>query len=598
MRGIDGFVPGVNPEKYREKYSAENSPENIAKDFNYFQPKFEQPIGPDQYDYIRRITDQLKDVPCKRKDIRAIGILGKDVYDKLLILRALREEFPNVIFFTTDIDARYWHHTELQYTRGLVVASSYGLQLCHIYQGDILQFRSSYQTSLFTATLLALDIIDKAKLENNTPRIYEIGWRGPYDLTSQNPHKHIHTERNYLKWNTQTSYFFFLVILSWVVLYLLTCYTSPKKAYFNNDKKLYPCFKKIWNMFRLVSGIFFVVFFCVALISSSSVTGEPITLLDGISIWPTNLMRLFCGFLSLYLFILSIQHIKRFHDDCSNGYHYVSICKNAICKKWHEFHKRKREKRKYLIGIGCLLHTFTSFGYMFYINSPLIPTRGNLCFLTDKVILCGGFSIMSLLTCYIVIDTYYFWRFMQDELLNQIYPSQSQGIAQQTNNNNKSEAKDIIKLMHIFIFIAKKTEVSGKITTYPFIALFLVILSRNSFFENLTWTLPISIVIGLTVIIILFSAILLFYTAKDLRHRIIHSLNDKLLEFKKPLGYKGKTKRKEAAAFLEFCIQYIENLKIGAFAPLSHNSIFISLLTPFGGIGTASLIQYLFHRFS
>jgi hypothetical protein len=37
------------------------------------------------------------------KRIKAIGILGGDVFDKLLILRALRPEFPKALFFTTEV---------------------------------------------------------------------------------------------------------------------------------------------------------------------------------------------------------------------------------------------------------------------------------------------------------------------------------------------------------------------------------------------------------------------------------------------------------------------------------------------------------------
>ena len=33
-------------------------------------------------------------------------MLGSDVYDKLLILQALRPAFPRAVFFTTDLNAR------------------------------------------------------------------------------------------------------------------------------------------------------------------------------------------------------------------------------------------------------------------------------------------------------------------------------------------------------------------------------------------------------------------------------------------------------------------------------------------------------------
>ena len=37
----------------------------------------------------------------------AIGLLGADVYDKMMILRALRPEFPAAVFFTNNYDAHF-----------------------------------------------------------------------------------------------------------------------------------------------------------------------------------------------------------------------------------------------------------------------------------------------------------------------------------------------------------------------------------------------------------------------------------------------------------------------------------------------------------
>ncbi|HND52577.1 MAG TPA: hypothetical protein PLV92_09280, partial [Pirellulaceae bacterium] len=68
--------------------------------------------GAAQLDYLRRLVKRLKDRPVDEPPLRAIGILASDVYDKLLLLRALRDEFPNVVIFTTDLDQRLLHPAE------------------------------------------------------------------------------------------------------------------------------------------------------------------------------------------------------------------------------------------------------------------------------------------------------------------------------------------------------------------------------------------------------------------------------------------------------------------------------------------------------
>ena len=76
---------------------------------------------------------------------------------KLLILQALRPEFPNASFFTTDLDALLLPDKKSHYTRNLLVASSYGLKPDERLQLDnISPFRNSYENSAFITALLAV----------------------------------------------------------------------------------------------------------------------------------------------------------------------------------------------------------------------------------------------------------------------------------------------------------------------------------------------------------------------------------------------------------------------------------------------------------
>ncbi len=69
-------------------------------------------------------------------EIRAIGVVGTDFYDKLLVLRALRKSFPRAWFFTTDLDAGFCHPEEYDHARNLLVASHFGLSLQRKLQGS------------------------------------------------------------------------------------------------------------------------------------------------------------------------------------------------------------------------------------------------------------------------------------------------------------------------------------------------------------------------------------------------------------------------------------------------------------------------------
>src|SRR5512146_1888393 len=116
-------------------------------------PTRDRPEGTSQLDYVRALVARIHD---EGEGARAIGILGTDPYDALLIIKALRPFFPHAIFFTVDLDARHLHPSEYKSTRNMVIASPFGLQLEGGLQRDVPPFRSSYQTSAYFAALQAV----------------------------------------------------------------------------------------------------------------------------------------------------------------------------------------------------------------------------------------------------------------------------------------------------------------------------------------------------------------------------------------------------------------------------------------------------------
>ena len=67
---------------------------------------------------MRALATRIQD---EGEGAKAIGILGSDPYDALLILKALRPAFPHAIFFTVDLDARHLHASEYKWTRNMVM---------------------------------------------------------------------------------------------------------------------------------------------------------------------------------------------------------------------------------------------------------------------------------------------------------------------------------------------------------------------------------------------------------------------------------------------------------------------------------------------
>jgi hypothetical protein len=188
MRGLDGLAT-LHGKNYAD-------PSAIAK-----RPSGVEPAeGTPQFDYIRRLSDFLGEVSNPLapayKDPAAIVILGTDVYDKLTILKLLRERFRQSLFLTTDLDALYWHPEYLSLTRNLIVASPFSIEIADFRgvskkagssnvdprsERDVgrrrirrVVFRDSYQTALYHAVWFALE--RKGVREwATTAKLYEVG---------------------------------------------------------------------------------------------------------------------------------------------------------------------------------------------------------------------------------------------------------------------------------------------------------------------------------------------------------------------------------------------------------------------------------------
>ncbi len=101
---------------------------------------------------------------------------------------AVRDRLSSgVVYFTTDLDARYNLPSEWRTTHNLLVASGFGLRLHRYYQGNIPPFRDSLQTAGFAATVAA---VDPAQMEKGgwrqqlgLPRVYEIGRTEAFDMS-------------------------------------------------------------------------------------------------------------------------------------------------------------------------------------------------------------------------------------------------------------------------------------------------------------------------------------------------------------------------------------------------------------------------------
>lgn len=304
MRGLDGDVPtptaappGKTPDDKGDKKGAERAADPASR-----------AEGPEQLDYVRRLARDLialeRDLKAanNRDSIFAIGILGNDVHDKLLILQALRPLLPGAVFFTTDLDARLVDPAQGEWTRGLIVSSAFALR--HVLpeadhdpvkerrcQWPIPPFRSSYQTSYFVATRSALDGIDgdstppecraAAQRGSGDAQLFELGRTGPVGLLK--PANFTAGGRGWPK---------VLVVSATLVVLLVTMYRRDWIRVLMRTLLAFMARRPIGTALMVIAGSVAIwwnwddLTLLVCPFRDGQPCSEPFSLTEGISIWP------------------------------------------------------------------------------------------------------------------------------------------------------------------------------------------------------------------------------------------------------------------------------------------------------------------------
>ncbi len=630
LRGVDGRVAGET-----ERKGDKPEKKDVAPTDRTF---LELPEGRSQLDYIPRLVQRLRTM-AEHGTVKAIGILGSDVYDKLLLLQSLRHEFPEVIFFTTELDARLFHARELAWSRNLLVASSYGLQLENKLQGKIPPFRDSSQTALFVACLRAMSY---RGIPHYVPesRLFEVGRLEPVDI-SVTP-SHFHPSRPGLVGKPDAGAWKG-AIYGAVLLPLLLATLAPISPSLRRwlrilgvlfgslviplaRRMIRPPFNRT-NAVRYSMWAWLLLLLMVALLvcvhfNHFTPEGEVFSLWNGVSIWPSEILRLLGFYLSLGGLIYSWCRLNDSNLELSARYHltpstscsrfsFRDLCcafwpasvsrQAASISQWKDATGPKVKAStiwiKYL-ELGSLqnrLNRFVPpsvlyFGFgMFLVRAfgpPMVPYRGGSTVVVVDTICLMLFILSFVLVMFAVLDQ----ARLSTRLIQLLADKPTDwGKAQDEAADERGmEAKHIDDFLDIR-FIAQRTAALGSLIYFPFGLLALMVISRSDVFDRWPWPPSLLALFGLNSLFTLFSAISLKRTAARARKVALHNLRTHLL---KVLG-SGAPNKDEQAEQIRETMEEIQSLKEGAFAPLPLHPAVGAALLPFGGAGVVALLEYL-----
>ena len=611
LAGLDGELPPKDPGK-----GSMEGPTRGSFDLHSMGTVLgmERPIGRGQLDYLRRLAKTLLDEEAGIPGgFRAIGVLGSDVYDKLLVLQALRPSFPQAIFFTTDLDGRLAHPEQLPWTRNLIIASHFGLELRKDLQEPIPPFRDAYQTALFFSMLQALQKPGtQIEISQVSPRVFEVGRSGPFDLSRFDPlgsPPSIHPTRADLDPSSglprEISWRTFLMIGGILVLILLCAMLVSSEVWDGTFVLL--ASPRFWGTTGLALAVILGVVWWAM---SDGADGEPFVFMDGISVWPTQAIRLLAFFLCGGFFVYAGWSLRTNEARLIDRFDFPGLPKGVpsglglgrvigihhwrpssgrstpVHQVWLDYLRLGRWPNRWVrYSLQAILYWLLGVLLLQAFGLPHTPCRGQACFLINIVVLMASVLGMVLLMFFVVDATRLCRRFIKHLVEEQIeWPDEWL----------KKEAKrrgvhpDSVHEWLSIDLIAARTDVIGHLIYYPFIVLFLMYVARHPSFDR--WDFPIGLILLLTI-----NAVYAFGNAVALRRSAEQAKQSALTQLRKKLVRLSDTipGQKESREQVERVIEAVRNNHEGAFLPFTAHPIFGAIALPSGGYGLVLLMEYL-----
>jgi hypothetical protein len=685
VRGLDGQMPNVGGlnDGPRGK-DAGSKPEKDSKDNVRIKPDPNvkaRAEGQSQFDYLQRLGDRIQHLDAElrsegRRGIEAVGVLGSDLYDKLLVLQALRPLLPNAWFFTTDLDALLLHPTAQSVSRNLLVASGFGLQLRPDVQGAVPPFRGNYQTAEFLTARVAIHS-DSAPNPcwTGSPLLFEIGsarefqfaetaspetqackaalldceesppgGRPPGACTAAHS-EGLRPDHTLCKdeltscrliqpvatpmWPRFSSHASLglagiglcvglgLVGIPLAIRRLRK--ETPDVGAPATSKTPAPFSLSTWALVALGLVIIVGVVLIVATPVEDWLTqgGQPMLLLEGISLWPAILLRLATLLLCIWLLLYSLDklnanmaqierelHLEQKRDEAKDGwaglpkewsfwtklaysfgYDPPNAAGDDMSCFWRKYFYRGRlgpRLGRVLIGVVAVLGFWGVLVLIF--GNAHAPTRDYVSVLLYHGVTIVLFIFTLTLIFFVGDATWLCWRLARDIRPETVFwPPRTLEEFSQRYGLLQEALADCLDLL----FLARRSKCITTLLYGPFLIIALIVVSHSPLLAHYGRSIPALVTMGLAVLIVIGCVVALRISAEATRIEARRRLTERLIRAK------GVSNDAPFAGQLELVLRRIEELRDGAFSPFTQQPVVRAMLLPLGGLGGTALLNYL-----
>jgi hypothetical protein len=349
----------------------------------------------------------------------------------------------------------------------------------------------------------------------------------------------------------------------------------------------------------------------VALLAQYCAAEEPLAFFSGISIWPTEMLRLIALMLAIFFMIKASVDLRTNARKIEAEFSFTALpltpfrwrhlgigfehwqmkepartSRFSAEEAWHTYLCRNKFWPR-VIRVGALFTLYFLFSFIIYrlFPPPPAPARGEMAFQVDKVVFVLAAVGLMLLSFYVVDAIQLNSNFIR--MFGREVTKWGRGVIDRSHRSPPLTEKELSAYHEIF-FVAQRTQVVAPLIWYPLIVLTLLVVATSSFFDNWTWPASLVLIYAITAAWALGSAILLRRAAEQLRETALNDLRRFRL-----MGHEVDAKRQT----FDELIAEIRDLKTGAFAPLTEQPFIRAILLPGGGLGLLAVGQRLLDIF-
>jgi hypothetical protein len=596
----------------------------------------EYPAGRAQLDRVKDMIarQQRRDGSTVLKPLDAIVILGSDVYDKLLLIQAARVVAPRALLLTTDLDSRFFDPAEYDATRNLIVVSALGFS-DHKDQDmrqapEPVHFRDAYQTSTYLAIRQAICEFHRADADCvrpvGDPRIFEVGRTRPVALDVKSIE-----ESNVVQTQATADIFAVLFIAA---LVLTSAFVGGRYLLWLASEHHLQA-HLLWTLVGLAGyvGVYWLWFWPKATVPGV----EPFYLLEGVSIWPTQILRqittvLACGFMIFMVYDVRRSNTrleKRNPLLCPAGSvpAFESLAEQLRhCARWFWFARRPTGLRKFWesASVNYWVHTLAARSNDSTQHIDVTPaevwTRYRQLGHAPVRLLRIGTSFASLVALYLLIwivasddvnsvparagllkiSAFDYWR--SAFFANAIAISLCAAVALLcvsfvidatrlctafvrwwtmacTHGKTLLSPADITSAIQV---VGERTGAVAKFVVYPFCIMSVLVVSRSGYFDD--WGFPISFAV-----IMFMVGVHALAAAWSLR-RLCERMRSELIKHIRLRLIAPGPDDKVAPGAWDNTLTFIADYRAGAFSEWFRNPLLRALLLPAGGAGIVTAL--------